>query len=260
VEVKPKYAPGKKKSRTPAPAPAIIPGQMSVSSSPAGAQIQIDGQSNPAWVTPYDLSGLQPGQHSIAISKPGFASEARTIAVASGSKSFISVQLAPLAAIVSITSDPAGAEVWMDGKDTGKTTPVQFSVDKAGNHSFNFRKQGYLDESAPANLQVGQTSHLAATLKALGSADDVRIGGKFKKMFGGSDAAGMGSVSVKTQPKGAQIAINNRVLDKLSPVDFYLDPGNYVVDITLSGFKSVHRVIAVEKSGKVAISESLDRE
>ncbi len=261
VEVKPKYAPGKKRSKTSAPvAPAIVPGQLNVSSSPAGAQIQVDGQSNPAWVTPYDLSGLQPGQHAIAVSKPGFASEARTIEVASGSKSFLSVQLAPLTATVSMTSDPAGAEVWMDGKDTGKTTPVQVSVDKAGNHSFSFKKQGYLDESAQANLQIGQASHLTATLKVLGSADDVRIGGKFKKMFGGSDTTGMGSVAVKTQPKGAQIAINNRVLDKLSPVEFYLDPGNYVVDITLSGFKSVRRVIAVDKSGKVVISESLDRE
>ncbi len=260
VEVKPKYAASKKKSRTSASAPAIVPGQLSITSSPAGAQIQIDGQSNPAWVTPYDLSGLQPGQHSITVSKPGFASEARMIAVASGSKSFVSVQLAPLTATVSITSDPAGAEVWMDSKDTGKTTPAQFSVDKAGNHSFSFKKQGYLDESASANLQIGQVSHLTATLKALGSADDIRIGGKFKKLFGGSDTTGMGSVAVKTQPKGAQIAINNRVLDKLSPVEFYLDPGNYMVDITLSGFKSVHRVITLDKNGKVVISETLDRE
>jgi hypothetical protein len=39
-----------------------------------------------------------------------------------------------------------------------------------------------------------------------------------------------------------------------------LDPGNYVIDITMSGFKSIHRVITVEKNGKVAIDESLDRE
>jgi hypothetical protein len=70
----------------------------------------------------------------------------------------------------------------------------------------------------------------------------------------------MGGVSVKTQPKGAQVAINNRILDKFSPVELYLDPGTYVVDITLSGFKGVHRVINVEKNGKVAIEESLNRE
>jgi PEGA domain len=70
----------------------------------------------------------------------------------------------------------------------------------------------------------------------------------------------MGAVSVKTQPKGAQVAINNRIVDKNSPVELYLDPGTYVVDITLSGFQNVHRVITVEKSSKVVIDESLDRQ
>jgi hypothetical protein len=97
-------------------------------------------------------------------------------------------------------------------------------------------------------------------LRALGNTDDIKIGGKFKKLFGGSDTAGMGAVNVKTQPKGAQVAINNRILDKFSPVELYLDPGTYEVDITLSGFKSVHRVINVEKNGKVSIEESLNRE
>jgi eukaryotic-like serine/threonine-protein kinase len=261
VSVEPKYNKAGKKKAKPRPvAPAIMPGQLNVTSTPAGAQIQIDGQNNSAWVTPFNLAGLNPGQHTLTISKPGYAAETRSIDVGSGSKSFISVQLAQLAATVSVTSDPAGVAVWMDGKDTGRVTPAQISVDKPGNHSFVFKKQGYLDETATANVQVGQTFRLSPSLRALGNTDDIKIGGKFKKLFGGSDTAGMGAVSVKTQPKGAQVAINNRIVDKFSPVELYLDPGNYVVDITLSGFKSVHRVITVEKNGKVAIEESLDRE
>jgi serine/threonine protein kinase len=261
VSVEPKYNKASKKKSKPHPvAPAIVPGQLNVTSTPAGALIQIDGQNNSAWVTPFNLAGLNPGQHTLTISKPGYAAETRSIDVGSGSKSFISVQLGQLAATVSVTSDPAGVAVWMDGKDTGRVTPAQINVDKPGNHSFVFKKQGYLDETATANLQIGQTFRLSPSLKALGNTDDIKIGGKFKKLFGGSDTAGMGAVSVKTQPKGAQVAINNRIVDKFSPVELYLDPGNYVVDITLSGFKSVHRVITVDKNGKVAIDESLDRE
>ena len=149
----------------------------------------------------------------------------------------------------------------MDGRDTGKVTPAQFSVDKPGSHSLVFKKQGYLELTTTATLQVGQTVHLSPELTALGSTNDIRIGGKFKKMFSGSgDTAGMGAVSVKTQPKGAQVAVNNRIIDKMSPVDFSLNPGAYVVDITLSGFKSVHKVINVDKSGKVVVDEILQRE
>jgi eukaryotic-like serine/threonine-protein kinase len=258
VSVQPKYS--KKKAKPHPAAPAIVPGQLSITSTPAGAQIQIDGQTNSAWLTPFNLAGLNPGQHSLSISKPGYGAESRNIEVASGSKSFISVQLAQLTATVSVTGSPAGVAVWLDGRDTGRVTPTQILVDKPGNHSFIFKKQGYLDETTTVNLQVGQTFRLSPSLKVLGNTDDIKIGGKFKKLFGGGDTAGMGAVSVKTQPKGAQVAINNRILDKFSPVELYLDPGNYTVDITLSGFKSVHRVISVEKNGKVAIEESLDRE
>jgi PEGA domain len=48
------------------------------------------------------------------------------------------------------------------------------------------------------------------------------------------------------------------MLDKLSPVEFYLNPGTYVVDITLTGYKDVHRVINVERGGKLAIDEALE--
>jgi serine/threonine protein kinase len=259
VSVQPKYN-NKKKAKAKPVAPTIVPGQLSVTSTPAGAQIQIDGQNDSTWATPFNLAGLNPGQHTLTISKPGYAAETRTIDVGSGSKSFVSVQLAQLAATVSVSSEPAGAAIWMDGKDTGRVTPAQFSVDRAGNHSFVFKKQGYLDESATANLQIGQTFRLAQSLKALGNTDDIKMGGKFKKLFGNGDTAGMGAVSIKTSPKGAQVAINNRILDKNSPVDLYLDPGNYVLDITMSGFRSIHKVITVEKNGKVAIDESLDRE
>jgi serine/threonine-protein kinase len=258
VSVKPKY--NKKKIKSRPTVLAIVPGQLSVNSTPAGAQIQIDGQSNSAWLTPFNLTGLKPGRHTLAIGKPGYASETRSIEVGSGSKSFISVQLAQLAATVSVTSDPAGVAVWMDGRDTGRVTPAQIFVEKPGNHSFVFKKQGFLDETATANLQIGQTFRLAPSLRPLANADNVKIGGKFKKLFGNGDTAGMGAVSIKTQPKGAQVAINNRIVDKNSPVDLFLDPGNYVVDITMSGFKDVHRVITVERSGKVAIEESLNRE
>jgi hypothetical protein len=260
VSITPKINPksSKKKGKTVAAAPAIVAGQLSIDSTPQGAQIQVDGQAS--GVTPFSLSSLMPGQHSVTVSKPGFVTDTRTINVSSGSKSVMSVQLVVISASVSAHSEPAGAAVWMDGKDTGKVTPAQISVDRPGTHSFVFKKQGYLDETMSANLQIGQTFQLSPTLRALGNTDEIKFGGKFKKVFGGSDSAGMGTVSIKTQPKGAQIAVNNRIVDRASPADFYLNPGNYVIDITMTGFKSVHKVIAVEKNGKVVIEESLDRE
>jgi hypothetical protein len=204
-------------------------------------------------------SAVTPGQLSVNSTPPG-ARGKQTMKVASGSKSSISAQLVPSAAIVSVTSDPSDATLWMDGRDTGQMTPAQISVDQPGNHTFVFKKQGYLDEITAANLRMGQTFHLAPSLRPLGRTDEIKMVGKFGNLFGGSETAGMGTVSVKTQPKGAQIAVNTRTLDKPSPAEFYLNPGNYVIDITASGFKIIHRVVSVDKGGKVAIDEVMDPE
>jgi serine/threonine protein kinase len=261
VSVVPRYSRNKKKAKAQPPVSApVVPGQLNINSTPEGAEVHIDGRSDPSWITPFNLAGLSPGQHSVTVARAGYAPESRTIDVASGSKLFLVIQLAQITAAVAISSQPAGAQIFIDGKDTGRVTPAQISVDKPGAHTFLVRKQGYLEQTSSANLQAGQVFHFAPSLKALGSTDEIKIGGRFKKLFGGGDTAGMGSVNVKTQPKGAQVAVNNRIVDKFSPVDFYLNPGTYVIDITMSGFKPVHRVIDVEKGGKVAIDENLDRQ
>ena len=257
VSVRPRY--NNKRKAKPQPL-VIVPGQLTINSTPEGAQIQVDGRTDASWVTPFNLTGLTPGQHTVSISRAGYAAQNRSIDVTSGSKSFLVVQLAQLAATVFVASEPAGAAVFIDGKDTGRATPAQISVDKPGSHTLLVRKQGYLEETTTVSLQPGQAFHFAPTLRALGTTDDIKMGGKFKKIFGGREIAGMGTVSVKTQPKGAQIVVNRRVLDKTSPVEFYLNPGTYMIDITMSGYKTLHRVINVDKGGKVAMDEALERE
>lgn len=257
-------SPGKrnsKKKAAAAPAPvAVVPGQLAMDSTPQGAQVQVDGRSDAGWVTPFTLSGLTPGQHTVSVLKSGYTSETRSIEVSSGSKSFLTVHLNAMVATLSVASQPAGATIIVDGKDTGHVTPAQINVDK-GTHSVLVRKQGYLEETVNAEAALGQTVHVAPTLRALGNVDEIKTVGKFKKLFGGGEAgAGMGTVSIKTQPKSAQVAVNRRMLDKSSPVEFMLNPGNYIIDITLSGFKPIHKVITVDKGGKVAIDEVMERE
>jgi serine/threonine protein kinase len=260
VSVTPKYNRRRSKAQVPLLAVAV-PGQLTINSTPEGAQVQVDGRSDPNWITPFNLTGLAPGQHTVNISKSGYSVETRAIEIASNSKSFLVVQLAPQSATISVASQPIGASILLDGKDTGRSTPAQFSLDKPGSHTVLLRKNGYLEETVTTSLQPGQVFHFAPTLKALGSTDDIKIGsGKFKKLFGGGDISGMGAVSVKTQPKGAQVAVNNRIVDKFSPVEFHLNPGTYVIDVTMSGYKGIHRVIEVEKGGKIAIDESLEHE
>jgi hypothetical protein len=63
---------------------------------------------------------------------------------------------------------------------------------------------------------------------------------------------------VKILPKGAQIAVNSRLLEKTSPVDFYLNPGTYVIDVTFPGYKSVQHIVTVNRGGKTNLDETLE--
>jgi serine/threonine-protein kinase len=245
-----------KKSKSRAVATAGAPAQLAVTSNPAGAQITFDGSA--LCLSPCNLTGIAPGQHVVAASKPGYSSESRTLALASGANSSLTIELPQLSARMIVSSTPAGAVIVVDGKDTGKLTPSQLILDKPGAHTVVLRRAGYLEETSSTSAEAGQTANVNLVLKPLGSTDEIHAaGGKFKKVFGGGDTANMGIVSVKTQPKGAQIMVNNRVLDKTAPFEFYLNPGTYVLDISMSGYRGVHRVVNVERKEKLAIEENL---
>jgi hypothetical protein len=171
----------------------------------------------------------------------------------------VSLQLNAVATTtLMVSSTPPGGTIVIDGHDTGRLTPTLFSFDRGGTHTVTVKRTGYLEATSAVNVQSGQAANASVTLKRLGETEDIRgAGGKFKKVFGRGESASMGIVSIKTQPKGAQIMVNGRVLDKTAPFDFYLNPGTYEIDITISGYRSLHRVINVEQGEKVAIEESL---
>jgi hypothetical protein len=244
----------RKKAAAPAP---IIPGQLAVDSTPQGAQVQVDGRTDPSYITPFVLTSLQPGQHSITVSKAGYSTDTRAVNVTSGVRATTVAHLNQLMATLVVKSDPPGANIYVDGRDVGAKSPAQVSVDK-GQHVVLVRMPGYIDETMNGQFVLGQTFNFSPTLRSLGNADNIRTVGKMSKLFGGKGAQpGQATVSIRTQPKGAQIAINQHMLEKGSPVDVALDPGNYVVDITLSGYAPVHKIITADKGGKVVIDEVL---
>jgi eukaryotic-like serine/threonine-protein kinase len=243
--------------RRKAAAPVVMPGQLTVDSTPQGAQVQLDGRSDPSWITPFSLTNVQPGQHSITVSKAGYSTDTRTVDVNSGSRVSASVRLAQLMATLVVKSDPPGADVYVDSRNVGTKTPAQISVGK-GQHVVLVRMPGYLDETMSAQFVLGQTFNFSPTLRALGNVDSIHTVGKMSKLFGkATGQAGQGVISIHTQPKGAQVAINQHMLDKNSPVDVMVDPGNYEIDISLSGYAPVHRVVNADRGGKAVVDEVL---
>ena len=83
-------------------------------------------------MTPFALTNLQPGQHSITVSKAGYVSDTRTVNVSAGIRATTSIHLVQLMATLMVKSDPAGASIYVDGHDVGAKTPAQVSLSTRG--------------------------------------------------------------------------------------------------------------------------------
>ena len=248
---------GRKKAQA---APVVLPGQLAVDSNPQGAQVQVDGSSDPSWVTPFALTNLQPGQHSIMVSKAGYSTDTRTVNITSGNRTTANIHLAQLMATLVVKSDPPGANIYVDGRDMGTKTPAQVSVDK-GQHLVLVRMSGYLDETQSGQYTLGQTYSFTPTLRALGNTDNIKVaGGKMSRLFGGKAQANQATVSIHTSPKGAQVSVNRHMIEKNTPVDLILDPGNYEVEIELSGYAPIRKIVTATQGGKVSIDETLQQQ
>jgi serine/threonine protein kinase len=236
-------------------APAM--GELSITSFPEGAQVQLDSAA--IGVTPQNIDSVTAGVHNVTVSKTGYSTETRSVNVVARNRSSVLVRLTPLKGALSIAGSPAGASVFIDGKNTGRLTPADFVLEP-GQHSLTLRKSGYLDNNTGFTVRTGEALSYAPTLKQLGRTDTIRIvgGGGIKKIFGGNGStAGTARVQIKSRPKGARITINGMVVDKPTPVELEMDPGTYDVVLEILGYRPLHKIISVAADQKLQIDEDL---
>ena len=67
--------------------------------------------------------------------------------------------------ILVVQSTPAGAQIWIDGTNTGKATPDSIKNLSAGNHALTLKFDGYKDTiQASVSITAGQTTTRSITL------------------------------------------------------------------------------------------------
>ena len=184
-----------------AAAAAIIPGQLAIDSTPQGAQVQVDGRdrSELGHAVCLDESSARAAFHYRQQSR-AIPTDSRTVNVTSGNRATTVIHLAKLMATLVVKSDPAGANIYVDGRDMGTKTPAQVSVDK-GQHVVLVRMSGYIDETMNAQFALGQTFNFSPTLRPLGNTDNIKTVGKMSKLFGGRGQAGQ---AIRQHPHAAE--------------------------------------------------------
>ncbi len=128
--------------------------------SPAGSTVQIDGDI----VDTTKPILLNYGPHTITVSKDGYNSFQNTFNITSQETRInVTLEQKVLLGKLNITTDPAGADVYIDNALVGKspvTQPVEY-----GNHTIMIRLDGYIDISYPVEVTDTKTQALFFNLQ-----------------------------------------------------------------------------------------------
>lgn len=252
-------SPFKPKSPANLPAPAAE-SELTFASQPSGAKVEIDGKSEPAWVTPFRAQHVAAGIHRIVFSKDGYVAQRSMVEVLAGQNGAVSAELDQAAKVV-VASNPQGANILVDGKDSGMITPSQLMLAK-GPHQITVKTSGYREESWEGYLVPGHTVTFSPILLSLNQQTEKGPSANFLNRFLGSDAIpeGKGLVHIRTVPEGATIIVNGRVASKKTNAKWPADPGVYSIDLQLDGYKPVHRNIQVQQGKIRPVDEILEKQ
>jgi hypothetical protein len=148
--------------RRPAPAPAGS-GTLIISSTQEGAEVFVDEQR--VGTTPLEPLSLAPGAHTLRVRLPGYTEYADVVHVAAGTPTEVQVDLFPLAQVLSIVTEPAGARVFVDGSFMGET-PVEVDL-LEGRRSIRLTLRGYEEVIREVNARAGTREELRVALTPL---------------------------------------------------------------------------------------------
>jgi subtilisin family serine protease len=159
-------SPGPQPTLTPTQAPAY--GSISVTSSPPGATISLNG----AFVgfSPRTLTALRDGTYRVVLSKTGYVTYEETVVLRAGAKASVSATLVKKSAkggSITVTSVPSGASVSMDGRPRG-STPITLTEVQTGSHELVLKMTGYLDWRTTVSVAEGGTTTVSASLSQSG--------------------------------------------------------------------------------------------
>jgi serine/threonine-protein kinase len=252
-------SPVKPKKQGPKTVPVLL-SELTFTSQPGGAKVEVDGQSDVNWVTPFKASQLIPGAHNVVFSKDGYLPQTRSVESLPGKSVPVSAVLAQAASVM-VTSNPSGANIWIDGSDSGQVTPSKLTLEK-GLHRVSVRKTGYREALLETNLVPGQLSNFAPVLLSANQTHDDAPKGGLLARFLGNDAIpdGKGLVHFRTVPAGATIVIDGHTAPQKTNARWPADPGIYSIDLQMPGYKTVHRNIQVKQGKVTPIDEILEKQ
>ncbi len=215
-------------------------GSVTITSTPTGAYVSIDGGTTE--ITPWTYQ-VAPGSHQVEVDFPGYQAYVTTVNVAAGGTSQVNAILSPVPnpGLIAIDSTPQGADIYVDGNFNGET-PFTVGGLTPGPHQVVLVFPGYAPYTATVQVQAGQTASVNAILAQV-------------------TLTGLGDINVASQPSGASIYLDGvyqgiTVPDNIITLQA-VQAGSHTIVLSENGYQDYRQVIQVNEGQATTVAAVL---
>ena len=208
-----------------------------IRATPETADIYID---NEKVGTGYASKAVSIGtEHRWKVQCPGYFPKEGVKLFSGRGEESIDVELDPDFGYITVVSDPAGAELYVDGKKVG-TTPYMFERISRGQHRVEVKKEKYNPYVNVVNVKIGEKIQL----------NDVKLTAM---------RVPMGSMELTSNPTGAVITINGRQYGQTPKTLTDFEVGTYTVYFSKEGYQNLSQTVEIKDGKKETLAVTMTK-
>jgi len=208
-----------------------LSGSISISSNPSGSNVYLD--SSFKGTTPLTIPNVPIGLHTIKLTKSGYNDISKTVTVSSGQTTTVSESLNSRSGSIKVTSNPSGANIYLDGTFKG-TTETTLSNVPIGSHVIKITKSGYNDISKSVTVSSEKTNTITVSLNSL-----------------------TGSITISSNPSGAEIFLDGTYRGITPKIISDVPVGKHIIVLSKPGYETASSEITVSSGQTKSLSGHL---
>ena len=202
-----------------------LTGLVLITSTPEGAEITYNGAA--LGLTPLLITTLEPGIHRLSLTLPGYQRKEVDVTIKDRTPIKQEVELMSASGTLTVSSDPADADVLVNGIARGKT-PCRIDRIPDGSVTIEIKSDGFESHTRQVALAAGEVQNIDVALKPL-----------------------PGTLRIVSIPPGARVYVNDEYKD-VTPFDFVnAPPAAYRVRVEQTGYAPNARNVELQKGESI---------
>jgi len=188
--------------------------------------------------TPCSFNNLRPESYSLEVKKEGYQPVQTALQIKGGEAQDQKIKLESLAKGIFISTQPPGADVFINGAKQAGQTPVVLPL-APGQYNLVLRLQGYEPYSGSIQVKDIQTPlNIELTERS---------------------ATRVAWAQVNSNPKGAEIIVDGNSSGQFTPSRIQIPSGLHTITLKLDGYQPAKRTVQASEGGTVPVNLTLQK-